>query len=106
MGQRVRLDEDERVYLIDLVKENIKLQGSLVSLPIRKLLGKLGDDSLHASKARVIPTKFVNCLEPGCGRILKGGAGIARHTSFAHNRKPLELEKVPTTPDRSTDDQR
>jgi hypothetical protein len=44
-GKRLRLDDDERVYLIDLVRENTKLQGSLMSLSLRKLLHKLGDDT-------------------------------------------------------------
>lgn len=98
MGQRIRLDEDERVYLIDLVNENIKHQGALVSLSIRKLLKKLGDDSIQQSKARKILSKQFQCLEDNCGKVVKGGAGISRHTTAAHHRPPTDIEKVPINP--------
>jgi len=95
MGQRIRLDEYERIYLIDLVNENVKLQGALVSLSIRKLLRKLGDDTVKASKARNIQSKLFRCSENDCDRVVRGGAGLSRHTSAAHHRPPTENEKSP-----------
>lgn len=95
MGQRIRLDEDERVYLIDLVNENIKLQGALVSLPIRKLLKKLGDDAVQPSKRRKIPVKHFACKEDGCDKVAKSAAGLTRHTTTMHLREPTDKEKQP-----------
>ncbi len=92
-GHRIRLDEDERVYLMDLVLENNKLQGSLMSSSIKKLLKKLGDDSQHPTKARAYNFKHFECLEEGCGKTARSGAGLDRHTVSRHGRKPTELER-------------
>jgi hypothetical protein len=101
MGNRIRLDDDERIYLIDLVNENTKLQGALVSLSIRKLLRKLGDDSIQISKARKVPNKSFKCHQNGCTKVVRSASGLNRHTTAAHHRAPTESEKIDITKEQS-----
>ena len=83
-GKRIRLDDDERVYLIDLVNENNRLHGSLMSLSIRRLLAKLGDDTHYPNKARVKSFSERPCTIDGCNFIAKSGAGLNRHIVSKH----------------------
>lgn len=87
-GRRIRLDDDERVYIIDLIQENNKIQGSLMSLSIRRLLGKLGDDTHYDAKARVI-RNFAEkpCSYEECSFIAKSGAGLSRHIAKSHKEQ-------------------
>ncbi len=91
--KRIRLDEHERVYLLDLIAENTKHQGSLMSLAIRKLLVKLGDDTAYPRKARRLPKHLYRCTE--CELIVRSLAGLYRHTTSKHSRTPDEQEKTP-----------
>lgn len=84
-SRRIRLDDDERVYIIDLIEENNRLQGSLMSLSIRRLLKKLGDDSQSPQMARVRRDfESKPCPVIGCDFVAKSGAGLSRHTTFRH----------------------
>jgi len=87
-SRRIRLDDDERVYIIDLIEENNRLQGSLMSLSIRRLLGKLGDDSPHPQKAR-LRRDFEEkpCTVSGCEFVAKSGGGLSRHVAFRHKEE-------------------
>lgn len=89
-GRRIRLDDDERVYILDLIKENNKLQGSLMSLSIRRLLARLGDDTYQPSKARVRKDFSEKpCNFEGCTFIAKSGAGLSRHVASKHKEQSL-----------------
>lgn len=92
-GRRIRLDDDERVYIIDLIEDNNKLQGSLISLSIRRLLQKLGDDTYQAGKAR-LRRDFEEkpCFFEDCTFIAKSGAGLSRHVASKHKPNPLRVD--------------
>lgn len=84
-GRRIRLDDDERIYIIDLIEENNRLQGSLMSLSIRRLLKKLGDDSQNPKMARVRRDfEEKPCTVGTCEFVAKSGAGLSRHVAYRH----------------------
>lgn len=91
-GKRMRLDDDERIYIIDLINENTKIQGSLISLSIRKLLKKLGDDTPYPQMARSAPKHPMPCQY--CDFVARNGAGLSRHIAYRHsdNRQTKEGE--------------
>jgi hypothetical protein len=97
MSHRLRLDDYERVYLINLIEENTKMQGALISPSIRKLLKKLGDDKPIPSKARKVPKHQFQCSENECGKITRSSSGMYRHTKAAHNRDRTDTERIPLT---------
>jgi len=95
MSQRVRLTDDERLYLMSLVETDNNITSdsaklALLGRPIKRLLTKLGDTTYHEGKARIIDNKFVEC--PYCGRLMKSGAGLSRHTSSTHKDRIAELQ--------------
>lgn len=97
MNKRIRLTDDERLYLMSLIETDNNITGNtakaaLLGKPIKRLLTKLGDTKYHEGKARIIFYKNVEC--PFCSLVCKSGAGLSRHTSSAHTDRIATLNGV------------